>query len=90
MFTKWHNLLKLPQAKIEKPRFSSMSQKSKIVFNFFPTTKFHLYTCSAFFFIPFPIETLGGWHIEAEKQISRLGKDLIFTLIHYRCHQEIF
>ena len=27
-------------------------------------------------FVPLPIETLGGWHIEAEKQISRLGREL--------------
>ena len=27
-------------------------------------------------FIPLPVETLGGWHPEAEKQISRIGREL--------------
>ena len=27
-------------------------------------------------FIPLPVETLGGWHVEAEKQIQRIGREL--------------
>ena len=27
-------------------------------------------------FIPLPVETLGGWNIEAEKQIERIGREL--------------
>ena len=27
-------------------------------------------------FIPLPVETLGGWHPEAEKQIARIGREL--------------
>ena len=27
-------------------------------------------------FIPLPVETLGGWHAEAEKHIARLGREL--------------
>ena len=27
-------------------------------------------------FIPLPIETFGGWHPEAEKQIARVGREL--------------
>ena len=27
-------------------------------------------------FIPLPVETFGGWHSEAEKQIERIGREL--------------
>ena len=27
-------------------------------------------------FIPLPVETFGGWHPEAARQISRLGREL--------------
>lgn len=27
-------------------------------------------------FVPLPVETIGGWHIEAEKQIERIGREL--------------
>ena len=27
-------------------------------------------------FIPLPVETFGGWHVEAEKQIERIGREL--------------
>ena len=27
-------------------------------------------------FIPLPVETFGGWHPEAEKQIERIGREL--------------
>ena len=27
-------------------------------------------------FVPLPVETFGGWHIEAEKQIERIGREL--------------
>ena len=27
-------------------------------------------------FIPLPVETFGGWHAEAERQIERIGREL--------------
>ena len=32
-------------------------------------------------FIPLPVETLGGWHPEAEKQIARIGRELARSTI---------
>ena len=39
-------------------------------------TAFEACSAQRISFIPLPVETYGGWHSEAEKQIERIGREL--------------
>ena len=43
---------------------------------FCPLSAYEACSANRIAFIPLPVETFGGWHSEAEKQIKRLGREL--------------